>query len=544
MNKFIFVSGGVCSSLGKGVAASSIGALLESRGLNVRMVKCDPYINVDAGTMSPYQHGEVYVTDDGAETDLDLGNYARFTKGRLSKANSITTGQVYEAVIRKEREGQYLGRCVQVIPHITDEIKNRILAVSKEENDTDVVIVEIGGTVGDIESIPFLEAARQIIHEQSKNNAISVHLTLIPEVASGELKTKPTQHSVKSMQEMGIQPDILICRAPVMLEEPTRRKIALFTNVDPDAVFTSPDIDTTIYQIPMVFYDQKLDQVILRKMGVESRHADMRPWHSVMERFSARKGKVRIGVVGKYMELHDTYTSLYEALFHASLECGVEMELVKIDSSKLEETENTNAILGKGESAKNCMFQVDGILVPGGFGERGIGGMVKAAAWARTNKVPYLGICLGMHIMIIDWGRNVLNWADADSTEFNRNSKHPVVSLLEEQVNVKNYGGTMRLGAMETVNENGTHILEAYGEKKIMERHRHRYEFTNQYREEMTKTGLKLAAFNSDNSLVECVEWTDHPWGVAVQFHPEFKSKPTAAAPLFREFIAAVKKNK
>jgi CTP synthase len=544
MNKFIFVSGGVCSSLGKGVAASSIGALLESRGLNVRMVKCDPYINVDAGTMSPYQHGEVYVTDDGAETDLDLGNYARFTKGRLSKANSITTGQVYEAVIRKEREGQYLGRCVQVIPHITDEIKSRILAVSKEENDTDVVIVEIGGTVGDIESIPFLEAARQIIHEQSKNDAISVHLTLIPEVASGELKTKPTQHSVKSMQEMGIQPDILICRAPIMLEEATRRKIALFTNVDPDAVFTSPDIDTTIYQIPIVFLDQKLDQVILRKMNVESRHADMRPWHSVMERFSARKGKARIGVVGKYMELHDTYTSLYEALFHASLECGVEMEVVKIDSSKLEETENTNAILGHGDSAKNCMYQVDGILVPGGFGERGIGGMVKAAAWARTNKVPYLGICLGMHIMIIDWGRNVLNWADADSTEFNRDSKHPVVSLLEEQVNVKNYGGTMRLGAMETVCEDGTHILAAYGEKRVTERHRHRYEFTNQYREEMTKTGLKLAAFNSDGSLVECVEWPDHPWGVAVQFHPEFQSKPTAAAPLFRDFIAAVKKCK
>jgi len=507
------------------------------------MVKCDPYINVDAGTMSPYQHGEVYVTDDGAETDLDLGNYARFTKGRLSKANSITTGQVYEAVIRKEREGQYLGRCVQVIPHITDEIKSRILAVSKEENDTDVVIVEIGGTVGDIESIPFLEAARQIIHEQNKNDAISVHLTLIPEVVSGELKTKPTQHSVKSMQEMGIQPDILICRAPVMLEEATRRKIALFTNVDIDAVFTSPDIDTTIYQIPMVFFDQKLDQVILNKMGVESRHADMRPWHSVMERFTARKGKVRIGVVGKYMELHDTYTSLYEALFHASLECGVEMELVKIDSSKLEETENTNAILGRGDSA-NCMYQVDGILVPGGFGERGIGGMVKAAAWARTNKVPYLGICLGMQIMVIDWARNVLNWTDADSSEFNRDTKHPVVSLLEEQVNVKNYGGTMRLGAMETVNKDGTHILAAYGEKRIMERHRHRYEFTNQYREEMTGTGLILAAFNSDGSLVECVEWPDHPWGVAVQFHPEFKSKPTAAAPLFRDFIAAVKKCK
>jgi len=540
MNKFIFVSGGVCSSLGKGVAASSIGALLESRGLNVRMVKCDPYINVDAGTMSPYQHGEVYVTDDGAETDLDLGNYARFTNGRLSKANSITTGQVYEAVIRKEREGQYLGRCVQVIPHITDEIKSRILAAATEENDTDVVIVEIGGTVGDIESIPFLEAARQIIHEQGRINAISVHLTLIPEVAGGELKTKPTQHSVKSMQETGIQPDILICRSPVMLNEATRRKIALFTNVDPDAVFTSPNIDTTIYQIPILFFDQKLDQVILRKMGVESRHANMRPWHSVIERFSNRNGKVRIGVVGKYMEIHDTYTSLYEALFHASLECGVEVELVKIDSSSLEETEYADAALGKGAEGGG----VDGVLVPGGFGQRGINGMVKAAWWARINKVPYLGICLGMHIMIIDWGRNVLNWADADSTEFNPDSKHPVVSLLEEQVNVQNYGGTMRLGAYETVNENSTHILAAYGEKRISERHRHRYEFSNQYRKEMTETGLKLAAFNPEGTLVESVEWPEHPFGVGVQFHPEFKSKPTAASPLFRDFIAAAKKNK
>ena len=524
--------------MGKGVAASSIGALLESRGLNVRMVKCDPYINVDAGTMSPYQHGEVYVTDDGAETDLDLGNYARFTSGRLSKANSITTGQVYESVIRKEREGQYLGRCVQVIPHITDEIKNRILAVAKEDNDTDVVIVEIGGTVGDIESIPFLEAARQMIHECGRINAISVHLTLIPEVAEGELKTKPTQHSVKSMQEMGIQPDILICRAPVMLDEANRRKIAQFTNVDLDAVFTSPNIDTTIYKVPIVFFEQKLDQVILRKMGVESRHANMQPWHSVMKRFAARQGKVRIGIVGKYMELHDAYKSLYEALFHAGIKCGVEVELVKIDSSEIEEAENAGNILERGADG------VDGILVPGGFGQRGINGMVKAAAWARENKVPYLGICLGMHIMVIDWGRNVLNWNDADSTEFSHDSKHPVVSLLAEQINVQNYGGTMRLGSSETVIEDGTHILAAYGEKRIWERHRHRYEFTNQYRDEMTGTGLKLAAFNSDGTLVECVEWPDHPWGVGVQFHPEFKSKPTEASPLFRDFIAAVKKSK
>jgi CTP synthase len=384
MNKFIFVTGGVCSSLGKGVAASSLGALLESRGLNVRMVKCDPYINVDAGTMSPYQHGEVYVTDDGAETDLDLGNYARFTSGPLSRANSITTGQVYESVIRKEREGRYLGRCVQVIPHITDEIKGRILIVAKEDPDTDVVIIEIGGTVGDIESIPFLEAARQLIHESGKDNAISVHLTLIPEVAEGELKTKPTQHSVKAMQEQGIQPDILICRAPVMLDEATRRKIALFTNIDPDAVFTSYDVDTTIYEIPLVFFDQKLDQVVLKKMRVESRHANIKPWNFVMERFASRKGKVFIGIVGKYMELHDSYKSVYEALFHAGLVCGVEVELVKIDSTRLEETDNPESILGHSASGE----RIDGILVPGGFGHRGINGMIKASAWARTNKVP------------------------------------------------------------------------------------------------------------------------------------------------------------
>ncbi|MDR0876478.1 MAG: CTP synthase [Treponema sp.] len=546
MNKFIFVSGGVCSRLGKGVAASSLGALLESRGLNVRMVKCDPYINVDAGTMSPYQHGEVYVTDDGAETDLDLGNYARFTGSPLSRANSITTGQVYDSVIRKEREGRYLGRCVQVIPHITDEIKARILAVAREDPDNDIVIVEIGGTVGDIESIPFLEAARQMIHESGKDNAISVHLTLIPEVAGGELKTKPTQHSVKAMQEMGIQPDVLICRAPVMLDEPTRRKIALFTNVDPDAVFTSYDVDTTIYEIPIVFFDQKLDQVVLKKMGVESRHANIKPWNAVMDKFAARTGRVRIGIVGKYMELHDAYKSVYEALFHAGLECGVEVELVKIDSSRLEEAENADTVLGAGNAANggdtvHGENTLQGILVPGGFGQRGINGMVKASEWARKNKVPYFGICLGMQIMVIDWGRNVLGWEDADSSEFNQDCKHPVVSLLEEQVDVKNYGGTMRLGKSETAAEPGTHILAAYGEKHIFERHRHRYEFSNKYRNEMTGSGLKIAAYTPDGSLVECVEWPDHPWGLGVQFHPEFKSKPTAAAPLFRDFIAAAR---
>jgi len=528
------VSGGVCSSLGKGVAASSLGALLEGRGLNVRMVKCDPYLNVDAGTMSPYQHGEVYVTDDGAETDLDLGNYARFTNSPLSKANSITTGQIYRAVIDKEREGRYLGRCVQVIPHITDEIKSRILAVAREDPDNDVVIVEIGGTVGDIESIPFLEAARQLIHESGKKDAISVHLTLIPEVAGGELKTKPTQHSVKAMQEQGIQPDVLICRAPVMLDEPTRRKIALFTNIEHDAVFTSYDVDTTIYEIPLVFHEQKLDQVILQKLGVEARHADIGKWRSMMDRFYARRGKVRIGIVGKYMELHDSYKSVYEALFHGGLECGVEVELVKIDSSRLEGEGAAEAILGGAGG-------VDGVLVPGGFGQRGVNGMVQAARWARTNQVPYFGICLGMQIMVIDWGRHVLGWEDADSTEFNPDTGHPVVSLMEEQIDVKDYGGTMRLGKWISLAEPGSLFLAAYGQRTVSERHRHRYEFSNRYREEMTASGLHLTGFTEDGRLVECVEWPDHPWGLGVQFHPEFKSKPTAAAPLFRDFVAAAR---
>ncbi|HCM28845.1 MAG: CTP synthase [Treponema sp. GWB1_62_6] len=536
MNKYIFVTGGVCSSLGKGVAASSLGALLESRGLNVRMVKCDPYINVDAGTMSPYQHGEVYVTDDGAETDLDLGNYARFTRSPLSRANSITTGQVYDAVIRKEREGRYLGRTVQVIPHITDEIKGRILAVGKDP-DADVVIVEIGGTVGDIESIPFLEAARQLIHELGHKNALSVHLTLIPEVAGGEIKTKPTQHSVKAMQEQGIQPDILVCRAPYILDEATRRKIALFTNVESDAVFTSYDVDTTIYEIPLIFHEQKLDLVALKKLGVESRHADLSAWKSMMDRFRARSGKVRIGIVGKYMDLNDSYKSVYESLFHAGLDCSVEVEFVQIDSSRLEGEADPEAVLGEAAAGG----AVHGVLVPGGFGQRGIEGMVRAAEWARVHGVPYLGICLGMQIMVIEWGRNVLGWPDADSTEFNQDSKHPVVSLLEEQVDVVNYGGTMRLGSSVTVFEPGSKPLAAYGEKTVHERHRHRYEFANNYRSEMTESGLIIAGLTSDGSLVEAVEWPNHPWGVGVQFHPEFKSKPVSAHPLFRGLIAAAR---
>jgi CTP synthase len=499
------------------------------------MVKCDPYINVDAGTMSPYQHGEVYVTDDGAETDLDLGNYARFTSGPLSRANSITTGQIYDAVIRKEREGRYLGRTIQVIPHITDEIKGRILAIAKEDPDNDVIIVEIGGTVGDIESIPFLEAARQMIHEMGRHNAISVHLTLIPEVAGAELKTKPTQHSVKAMQELGIQPDILICRSPVMLDEATRRKIAQFTNVENEAVIVSYDVNTTIYQVPLVFYEQRLDQIVLKKMGVEVRHADLSAWYTMMDKFKARKIKARIGIVGKYMELHDAYKSIYEALFHAGLACGVETELVKIDSARLETASDPDEVLGSGGSAP-----VDGVLVPGGFGDRGIDGMVQAAAWARTHKIPYFGICLGMQVMVIEWARNVLHWHDADSTEFTHDTPHPVISLLEDQIDVLMMGGTMRLGNSESRICEETLLRKAYGGTVIHERHRHRYEFSNKYRSEMLSSGLIISAFTPDNTLVESVEWPEHPWGVGVQFHPEFKSKPTAAHPLFTAFVQAV----
>jgi CTP synthase len=541
MSKFIFVTGGVCSSLGKGVAASSLGALLEARGLNVRMMKCDPYININAGGMSLAQHGEVYVTDDGAETDLDLGNYARFTSGSLSRANSITTGQVYESVIKKEREGRYMGNTVQVIPHITDEIKSRILGVANEDPKTDIVIVEIGGTVGDIESIPFLETARQLIHELGRENALSVHLTLIPEVGEHELKTKPTQHSVKAMQEMGIQPEILICRAPVMLDEEMRRKIARFTNVDPEAVFTSFNVSTTIYELPSIFYEQKFDLVVLKKLNVEAKPSNLKAWTSVMEKFSARKGKVRIGFVGKYVDAHDAYKSIEEALFHAGLACGTEVELVKVNASRLEK-EHVDDVLGaKSEDGQESGFAVDGVLVPNSDGQSGIIGMMKAAEWARTNNVPFFGISLGMQIMVMEWARNVLEWNDADSSEFSPESKHLVISRLEEQADVKVYGETMRLGKSESTLLEGTKIFAAYGKKQIAERHHHSFVFSNKYRKDMTDSGLIIGALTPDESLVESVEWPNHPWGIGVQFDPEFQSKPNAPNPLFRDFIAAAK---
>jgi len=527
MKKLVFVTGGVCSSLGKGIAASSIGALMESRGFTVRMVKIDPYLNVDAGTMSPYQHGEVYVTDDGAETDLDLGNYGRFTSAPLSRINSITTGQVYKTVIEKERAGDFLGRTVQVIPHITDEIKRRILAVA-ESPDVDITIIEIGGTVGDMESVPFLEAARQLIHEFGKQNAISVHVTLVPSVSGGEIKTKPTQHAVKELQEIGIQPDVVVLRSKEPLEEGIRRKISSFTNVEFEGVISGYDV-STIYEVPLVYYQAGLDAFILRKMNVESRHAELSAWKQVVEKVKKPASRVRIGVVGKYMELHDAYKSVWEALGHGGIANNAGVEIVKIDSGRLE-TADANF--------DEIFADIDGILVPGGFGERGIEGMVLAARYARERALPYFGICLGMQIMVIEYARDVLGWKDAHSTEFSKTSKHPVVSLLEEQIDVKAYGGTMRLGASESVTKADTAIRRAYGSEHIFERHRHRYEVANVLRGDLAKAGLLISATTPDESLVEACEWPNHRWGLGVQFHPEFKSRPTKANPIFKAFIA------
>jgi CTP synthase len=528
MKKYIFVTGGVCSSLGKGIAATSIGNLLESRGLEIRMVKIDPYINVDAGTMSPYQHGEVYVTDDGAETDLDLGNYARFTNAPLSKLNSITTGQVYQEVIKREREGRYLGRTVQVIPHITDEIKRRIF-LSGQDTDVDVTIIEVGGTVGDIESFPFLEAARHLILELGKEQVLFVHLTLLPEVAGGELKTKPTQHSVKELRAIGIQPDILVCRAPYILGQDIIRKISLFTNVEKRAVISAYDVKSTIYEIPLIFHEQHLDEIILEKLGIKSRKADLSRWSKMVETIKGAKRELTVGIVGKYIDLHDAYKSIYEALSHGGIAHETRIILEKVDSELLEGEEDPAELLDK----------VDAILIPGGFGQRGIEGMIRAARYAREHHIPALGICLGMQIMVIEYARNVLGFEDADSTEFSPSTTHPVISLLEEQVDVKMYGGTMRLGRSETLLREQTRIYEAYGNKIIYERHRHRYEVSNVFRDRLSEAGLIFSGFTPEGALVESVEWPDHPWGVGVQFHPEFTSTPTRPGPLFAAFVKA-----
>ncbi len=524
--KFVLVTGGVVSSIGKGLAAASLGALLEARGLRVTHMKLDPYINVDPGTMSPYQHGEVFVTDDGAETDLDLGHYERFTSCRLTQSSNVTTGRIYHAVISKERRGEYLGATVQVIPHITDEIKARIYDAAA---DADIAIVEIGGTVGDIESLPFLEAIRQLKVECGPQNAISVHVTLVPHIAAaGELKTKPTQHSVKDMREIGIQPDILICRCDRHISRGLKDKIALFSNVAVNAVISAVDVGC-IYELPLVLHAEGLDGEIADRLNIWSRQPDLGIWKAVVEKFKKPKnGHVRIGVVGKYVHLKDSYKSLHEALVHGALAQDVSAQLEYIDSEELER-----------ESGLEVLENLDAILVPGGFGDRGVEGKMRAIRYARENGVPYFGICLGMQLAVVEFARNVCGIKGASSMEFDKDVPHAVIALMPDQHGVVDKGGTMRLGAYPCTIKPGSRVAKIYGELEISERHRHRFEFNNGYREQLTERGLVLAGTSPDNRLVEIIELPDHPYFVGCQFHPEFKSRPTAAHPLFSSFVAA-----
>jgi len=534
MTKYIFVTGGVVSSLGKGIAAASLAALLEARGLQVTLLKLDPYINVDPGTMSPFQHGEVFVTDDGAETDLDLGHYERFVRTPVSQRNNFTTGCVYETVIRRERRGDYLGGTVQVIPHITDEIKRRIKEGAKGY---DVALVEIGGTVGDIESLPFLEAIRQLGVEQGRENAIFMHLTLVPYIrAAGELKTKPTQHSVKELRSIGIQPDILVCRSEVPLPEDERRKIALFTNVDIEAVITSVDVDT-IYRIPRLLHDQGLDETVLRKLHLTAKPADLSEWDRVVEAQTKPDRVVDIAMVGKYVDLADAYKSLNEALLHAGIQTRTRVNIHYIDSEQIE----------REGTAK--LEKMDAILVPGGFGERGVAGKMEAVRFARESGRPYLGICLGMQLAVIEYARHVAGLEGANSTEFRKDATHPVIGLITEwrsetgelvQRNEKtDLGGTMRLGAQRCVLKDGSLAARIYGGTEIRERHRHRYEFNNHYQEKLEEAGLVFSGWSAENELVETVELPDHPWFFACQFHPEFRSTPRDGHPVFTSFVRA-----
>ena len=524
--KFIFVTGGVVSSLGKGIAAASLGRLLVERGLRVSMMKFDPYLNVDPGTMSPFQHGEVYVTDDGAETDLDLGHYERFIDRSLSQSNNVTTGRIYLNVITKERRGEYLGSTVQVIPHITDEIKGAIRRLAPEN---DVVIVEIGGTVGDIESLPFLEAIRQFRHDVGRENAIFIHLTLIPYIAAaGELKTKPTQHSVRELMEIGIQPDVLIVRTERPVSDEIKRKIALFCNVEFGAVIESPDV-RTIYAIPLAFHEQGLDDKTLQKLGIDRPAPDLAPWREMVQRVTHPRERVRIAVVGKYTDFVDSYKSVQEALIHGGIanDVGVDISWVSSDSF-------TSA-----EAAREIVARYDGLLVPGGFGVRGVEGMVEAIREARESGVPFFGICLGMQTAIIEFARNVCGLDDSHSSEFAPECSDPVISLMESQQHVTDMGGTMRLGAYPCRLARGSRAAEIYGVAEISERHRHRYEVSNAYRDTFIQHGLRLSGLSPDGQLVEIVELPDHPWFVGCQFHPELQSRPTRPHPLFAGFIAA-----
>jgi CTP synthase len=523
--KFIFVTGGVLSSLGKGLASASLGSLLESRGFKVTLLKCDPYINVDPGTMSPFQHGEVFVTDDGAETDLDLGHYERFTEARLTKDNNITTGQIYFSVITKERRGDYLGGTVQVIPHITDEIKRGILRVAK---DVDVVLVEVGGTVGDIESLPFLEAIRQLKADVGRENVLYVHLTLVPYIsAAGELKSKPTQHSVKELLEIGIQPDILLCRADRDLPKEMKKKIALFCNVSEKAVITARDV-STIYDVPLHLHREGIDELVMRMLGLPEREQDLAPWERIVQTIRHPARQVTIGVVGKYLDLRDAYKSLFEAITHGGIANECQVTIKAVDAEKIER-----------DGPKEHLAEVSGVLVPGGFGGRGIEGKIAAITYAREELVPFFGICLGMQCAVIEFARNVCGLAGANSREFDPHTPHPVIDLLPDQRAITNLGGTMRLGAYPCRLVPSSKANRAYGVTEISERHRHRYEVNNEYRDALSRNGLLLSGFSPDGNLVETVELPSHPWFVSGQFHPEFKSRPRRPHPLFREFIRA-----
>jgi CTP synthase len=530
--KYIFVTGGVVSSLGKGIAAASIGRLLKERGLKVTLQKFDPYINVDPGTLSPFQHGEVFVTDDGAETDLDLGHYERFIDQSLSQANNITTGRIYQTVISKERRGDYLGSTVQVIPHITDEIKAAIRRLAPEN---DVVITEIGGTVGDIESLPFLEAIRQFRQDVGSKNAIFVHLTLIPYIAAaGELKTKPTQHSVRELMEIGIQPQILICRTEHPLSDELRRKIALFTNVESDGVIEARDLET-IYEVPLSLKGQKLDDVILQRLGLEMPQPDLSEWERIVETIKHPKsGEARIAVVGKYTALVDSYKSIQESLIHGGIANDVKVNIEWLSSERF----------GEGDDVGEVLAGYDGLLIPGGFGPRGVEGMLAAIRWAREHDLPFFGICLGLQCAVIEFARNVCGLRESHSSEFAQDASDAVICLLDSQLQVTTKGGTMRLGAYPCVLSEGSRAREIYGVDEISERHRHRFEVNNHYRDLLTEHGLTISGTSPDGGLVEIIEISDHPWFVAGQFHPELKSRPTRPHPLFASFVEAATRHR
>ena len=531
MTKYIFVTGGVVSSLGKGITAASLGRLLKSRGLKVSLQKCDPYINVDPGTMSPYQHGEVFVTEDGAETDLDVGHYERFTDENSFADSNVTTGKVYWSVMQKERRGDFLGGTVQVIPHITNEIKDRIFDIAKKDN-PDVVITEIGGTVGDIESLPFLEAIRQIKWNVGAENCLYIHVTLVPYLNMvGEVKTKPTQHSVKELRSIGIQPDILVCRTEVPLSDDMKGKIALFCNVGKDCVVQNTDAES-IYEVPLMLNEENLDGLVCDKLHLKTRKQDLKEWKEIITRQKTLKNKVNISLVGKYTQLHDAYKSITESFTHAGIANDVIVDVNWVNSEDLE-----------GETNLTRFFKgTKGILVPGGFGERGVEGKINAIRYARENKIPYFGICLGMQMAIIEFARSILGYKDANSTEFDPNTPYPLIDLMPEQKEIAQMGGTMRLGSYDCRLKEGTFAFKAYGKKDIKERHRHRFEFNNAYMKAIVENGMRISGVNEISGLVEIIEIIDHPWFVAVQFHPEFKSRPTNPHPLFRDFIAAAKK--